>query len=58
MGYKLVNLYIFYNVFAFKAILLYNSLLNHCLVSLDEVCIKLKNQNLDTVFRQRMWILS
>lgn len=52
-----MNLDTFYNLLAFKAILLYNSLLNHCLLSLDKVWIKLKNHNLDTVFRHRMWSL-
>lgn len=57
MRFKFLNLYIFYNLLALKAILLYNSLLNHCLVLLVKVWITLKNHNLNTVFRQRMWSL-
>lgn len=53
MRFRFMNLYTFYNVLAFKAILLYNSLLNHCLVSLHKVRAK----QLDAVFRHRMWNL-
>jgi len=55
MRFKFRNFYTFYNLLAFKAIQLYNSLLNHCLVSLEKVWIKFKNHNLDTVLRHRMW---
>lgn len=54
MRFKFMNLYIFYNLLALKALLLYNSLLNHCLVLLVKVWIMLKNHNLNTVFRHRM----
>lgn len=46
--------YTFYKLLAFRAIIFYNSFLNHCLVLLDKVWIKIKNQNLDGVFNHRM----
>lgn len=49
--------YTFYKLLACRAIIFYNSLLNHCLVSLDKVWILINNQNLDSVFKHRMWRL-
>lgn len=51
-----MNLYTFQNLLAFRAIVLYSSLFNHCLYR-DKVWIKLKSHSLDTVVRHRMWSL-